>query len=160
LTRKTPIFLLSVKTTLSFSDDSYLCVCVCVLPKTSSSTAPKCKRPPPLFLDWSHRMKPQTPFCVCVCSKELLLSLVSVKKNVRSFSHIERIFFARVASKVLSFPHKRRRERDIEHARVRTRQQQQQQQQRVHRRLFEKDEYRRGRGSEDRDSFFDAPPTP
>ena len=29
---------------------------------------------------------------------------MSVKKNVRSFSHIERIFFARVASKVLSFP--------------------------------------------------------
>jgi len=51
-------------------------------------------------------MKPQTPL-LCLCVER------ARKKNVRSFSQIERIFFARVASKTHFCPHKKKAEKEI-----------------------------------------------
>ena len=64
-------------------------------------------------------MKPQTPFVVCCVfrwdgrAKERHTHTQTQKKNVRSFSQIERIFFARVASKTHFCPHKKKAEKEI-----------------------------------------------
>jgi len=108
-----------------------------------------------LFLDSKkgpHRNnETSNPFCGLLCislgweSQRKTHTHTTQKKNVRSFSQIERIFFARVASKTHFCPHKKKAEKEIFRGRTRQQQQRQQQQQqhRVHRRLFEKeDEFR------------------
>ena len=102
---------------------------MCVLPQTSSSQQQPNKRPPPpplsLFLDSKkgpHKRNNETsnPFCglfvvYLVGMGELLKDThtQTQKKNVRSFSQIERIFFARVASKTHFCPHKKKAEKEI-----------------------------------------------
>ena len=98
---------------------------MCVLPKTSSSQQQPNKRPPPPPLSfWTPKkvptkeiMKPQTPFVVCCVfgwdGRAERHTHTTQKKNVRSFSQIERIFFARVASKTHFCPHKKKAEKEI-----------------------------------------------
>ena len=100
---------------------------MCVLPQTSSSQQQPNKRPPPpplsLFLDSKkgpHRNnETSNPFCGLLCislgweSQRKTHTHTTQKKNVRSFSQIERIFFARVASKTHFCPHKKKAEKEI-----------------------------------------------
>jgi len=86
---------------------------------------------PPKKVPTKEIMKPQTPFVVCcfvfrwdgrakerhthmfLISFLLIFTHTTQKKNVRSFSQIERIFFARVASKTHFCPHKKKAEKEI-----------------------------------------------
>ena len=76
---------------------------------------------PPKKVPTKEIMKPQTPFVVCLLciwlgwgrAKERHTHTQTQKKNVRSFSQIERIFFARVASKTHFCPHKKKAEKEI-----------------------------------------------
>ena len=131
-----------------------------MLPKTSSSTAPKCKRPPPLFLDWSHRMKPQTPFCVCVCAVEgaSSVSCVCEKKRPFVFPHRADFFRACRLKSPLFSPQKKTRKRYLTReskntTTTTTTTPGAPSSLRKRRRIQV-----RGRGSDDRGSFFDAPP--
>ena len=95
-----------------------------MLPQTSSSQQQPNKRPPPplsLFLDSKkgpHRNNETSNPFLFVCfvgkrAKERHTHTHNAKKNVRSFSQIERIFFARVASKTHFCPHKKKAEKEI-----------------------------------------------
>ena len=76
-----------------------------------------------LFLDSKkgpHRNnETSNPFCGLLCislgweSQRKTHTHTTQKKNVRSFSQIERIFFARVASKTHFCPHKKKAEKEI-----------------------------------------------